>query len=45
MLLDLGAVLAGVDVADGHTQVLLFGARPWFRAKVASLEAVEQRSE
>lgn len=45
LLLDLGVALAGVDVTDGQTQVLLFGARPWFHAKVASLEAVERRSE
>jgi hypothetical protein len=45
LLLDLGVALAGVDVSDGQTQVLLFGARPWFHAKVASLEAVERRSE
>ena len=45
LLLDLGVALAGVDVADGQTQVLLFGARPWFQAKVALLEAVERRRE
>jgi hypothetical protein len=45
LLLDLGVALAGVDVADGQTQVLLFGARPWFHKKVALLEAVERRSE
>jgi len=45
LLLDLGVALAGVDVANGQTQVLLFGARPWFHAKVALLEAVERRSE
>jgi hypothetical protein len=45
LLLDLGVALAGVDVANGGTQVLLFGARPWFQAKVASLERVERRSE
>jgi len=45
MLLDLGAALAGVDVTDGHTQVLLLGARPWFQAKVALLQAAERRSE
>ena len=28
LLLDIGAVVAGVDVANGKTQVLLFGARP-----------------
>ena len=44
-MLDLGVALAGVDVANGQTQVLLFGARPWFHAKVALLEAVERRSE
>jgi len=45
LLLDLGVALVGVDVADGHTQVLLFGARPWFHARVASLEAVEGHRE
>ena len=45
LLLDLGVALAGVDVADGKTQVLLFGARPWFQEKAASLEALERRSE
>lgn len=42
MLLDIGAALVGVDVTDGRTQVLLFGARPWFHAKVASLEELER---
>jgi hypothetical protein len=45
LLLDLGIARAGVDVADGRTQVLLFGARPWFASKVASLQAAERRSE
>jgi hypothetical protein len=45
LLLDLGAVVAGVDVANGKTQVLLFGARPWFRQKVAWLQTVEQRNQ
>ena len=42
---DLGVALVGVDVANGHTQVLLFGARPWFQEKVAALEAVERGHE
>jgi hypothetical protein len=45
LLLDLGAVVAGVDVANGKSQVLLFGARPWFQRKAASLQAAEQRNE
>ena len=46
LLLDLGVILAGVDVANAQTQVLLFGgARPWFKAKVAALELLERRSE
>ena len=45
LLLDLGVALVGVDVANGHTQVLLFGARPWFQEKVAALEAVERGHE
>jgi len=45
LLLDVGAVVAGVDVANGKTQVLLFGARPWFQQKAAWLQAAEQRSE
>jgi hypothetical protein len=45
LLLDVGAVVAGVDVANGKTQVLFFGARPWFQQKAAWLQAAEQRSE
>jgi hypothetical protein len=45
LLLDIGAVVAGVDVANGKTQLLLFGARPWFQQKAAWLQAVEQRNE
>ena len=45
LLLDLGAAVAGVDVTEGHTQVLLFGARPWYRAKVESIQADERRFE
>lgn len=45
LLLDLGAVLAGVDVDNGHTQVVLFGAAPWFKAKVGMLESVERGGE
>jgi hypothetical protein len=45
LLVDLGIALAGIDVTEGRTQVLLFGARPWFQAKVAALEALEHRGE
>lgn len=45
LLLDLGAPVAGVDVASGKTQVVLFGARPWFQRRAAALEAAERRSE
>ena len=45
LLLDVGAVVAGVDVAAGQTDVLLFGARPWFEKKTASLRALERRYE
>jgi hypothetical protein len=45
MLLDLGAVVGGVGVADGKTQVLLFGARPWFQERTAWLEAEGLRNE
>jgi hypothetical protein len=45
LLLDLGAVLAGIDVVNGQSQVVLFGAEPWFKAKVAMLESIERRRE
>ena len=31
LLLDVGAVCAGIDVSGSQTEVLLFGATPWFR--------------
>jgi hypothetical protein len=45
MLLDLGAVVGGVGVAGGKTEVLLFGARPWFEQRTAWLEAEGLRNE
>ena len=45
LLLDLGAVVAGIGNDDGSTQVLLFGARPWFRQRTESLQALEQRGQ
>ncbi len=45
LLLDVGAVVAGVDMTAGQTDVLLFGAKPWFERKTASLRAVERRYE
>lgn len=45
LLLDVGAVCAGVDVSGDQTDVLLFGAKPWFEKKTASLRAVERRYE
>ena len=45
LLLDVGVVCAGVDVAGDQTDVLLFGAKPWFAKKTASLRAVERRYE
>jgi hypothetical protein len=45
LLLDLGAVVAGIGDDDGTTQVLLFGARPWFQQRTESLQALEQRGE
>lgn len=45
LLLDVGAVCAGIDVSGSQTDVLLFGARPWFEKKSASLRAVERRYE
>jgi hypothetical protein len=45
MLLDLGAVVMGVDVAQGKTAVLLFGARPWFDRRALSLGAAERQHE
>jgi hypothetical protein len=45
MLLDLGAVVGGVGVAAGKTEFLLFGARPWFQQRTASLEAEGLRNE
>jgi hypothetical protein len=41
LLLDIGAVV----VANGKTQLLLFGARPWFQQKQAWLQQVELRNE
>jgi hypothetical protein len=45
LLLDVGVVCAGVDVSGDQTDVLLFGAKPWFEKKTASLRAVERRYE
>ncbi len=45
LLLDVGVVCAGVDVSGDQTDVLLFGARPWFEKKTASLRAIERRYE
>ena len=45
LLLDLGAVVAGIGNDDGSTQVLLFGARPWFRQRTESLHALERPGE
>jgi hypothetical protein len=45
LLLDLGAVVAGIGNDDGSTQVLLFGARPWFQQRTESLQALERRGE
>jgi hypothetical protein len=45
LLFDVGVVTAGIDVNGGHTDVLLFGAKPWFAKKTASLRAVERRYE
>ena len=45
LLLDVGAVCAGIDVSGDQTDVLLFGAKPWFAKKTASLRAVERRYE
>ncbi|HTB72813.1 MAG TPA: hypothetical protein VK762_06200 [Polyangiaceae bacterium] len=45
LLLDVGVVCAGIDVAGDQTDVLLFGAKPWFTKKTASLRAVERRYE
>ncbi len=45
LLVDVGAVTAGIDVSDHQTDVLLFGAKPWFEKKTASLRAVERRYE
>jgi hypothetical protein len=45
MLLDLGALVGGVGVADGKTQVLLFGARPWFQERTARLQSEGRRNE
>jgi hypothetical protein len=35
----------GVDVAQGKTAVLLFGARPWFDRRALSLGAAERQHE
>ncbi len=45
LLVDVGLVSAGIDVANDKTDVLLFGAKSWFEKKTASLRAVEQRYE
>jgi hypothetical protein len=45
LLLDVGVVCAGIDVSGDQTDVLLFGAKPWFAKKTASLRAVERRYE
>ncbi len=45
MLLDLGVVVMGVDVVHGKTDVLLFGARPWFASRALSLGAAERQHE
>ncbi len=45
LLLDVGVVCAGIDVAGDQTDVLLFGAKPWFTKKTASLRTVERRYE
>jgi hypothetical protein len=45
LLLDVGIVCAGIDVSGEQTDVLLFGAKPWFARKTASLRAVERRYE
>jgi hypothetical protein len=45
LYLVVGLVHAGIDVTDGKTRVYLFGAEPWFDAKVASLRAYERRYE
>lgn len=46
LLLDVGAVSAGIDASSNSaTDVLLFGAKPWFEKKTASLRAVERRYE
>lgn len=45
LMLDLGVTVAGVDVANGQTQLQLVGAGPWFQSKAAALESVERRSE
>jgi hypothetical protein len=45
MLLDLGVVVMGVDVVHGKTDVLLFGARPWFDRRALSLGAAERQHE
>jgi hypothetical protein len=46
LLLDVGVVSAGIDVSShSKMDVLLFGAKPWFEKKTASLRAVERRYE
>ncbi len=45
LFVDVGVASAGIDVANGRTDVLLFGAKSWFEKKTASLRAVEQRYE
>jgi hypothetical protein len=45
LLLDVGAICARIDVSGSQTDVLLFGAKPWFEKKSAWLRAVERRYE
>ena len=45
LLVDVGPVCAGIDVSGSQTDVLLFGAKPWFEKKTASLRGVERRYE
>jgi hypothetical protein len=41
LLLEVGAVRAGIRSGDGGTQFVLFNARPWFEAQAAALRALE----
>jgi len=45
LMLDIGPVRAGVDMTDGTTRVMLFGAEPWFASRVAALRALEGKSQ